>query len=54
MCCTVSCTIASTPNSTSSGHNVADQLEKFEGMLRRGSLTQDEFDAQKQRLLEQL
>jgi uncharacterized membrane protein YdbT with pleckstrin-like domain len=34
--------------------NVADQLEKFEGMLRRGSLTQDEFDAQKQRLLEQL
>ena len=41
-------------NGTSSTSNVADQLEKFEGMLRRGSLTQDEFDAQKQRLLEQL
>ncbi len=37
-----------------SAPNVADQLEKFEGMLRRGSLTQDEFDMQKQRLLEQL
>jgi hypothetical protein len=30
---------------------VATQLEKLEGMLQRGSLTQDEFDAQKQRLL---
>lgn len=38
----------------SSSHSVADQLEKFEGMLQRGSLTQDEFDVQKQRLLEQL
>jgi uncharacterized membrane protein YdbT with pleckstrin-like domain len=41
-------------NAPSSNGNVVDQLEKFEGMLRRGSLTQDEFDAQKQRLLEQL
>ena len=37
-----------------SSRSVVDQLEKFESMLRRGSLTQDEFDAQKQRLLEQL
>ncbi len=34
--------------------DVAGQLERFEGMLQRGTLTQDEFDAQKQRLLDQL
>ena len=27
------------------------QLEKLEGLLQRGSLTQQEYDAQKQRLL---
>jgi len=27
------------------------QLEKLEGMLDRGTLTQEEFDAQKRRLL---
>lgn len=31
--------------------DVAGQLEKFEGMLQRGTITQDEFDAQKRRLL---
>ncbi len=31
--------------------DVATQLEKLEGMLERGTLTQAEFDAQKQRLL---
>jgi uncharacterized membrane protein YdbT with pleckstrin-like domain len=31
--------------------DVATQLEKLEGMLQRGTLTQAEFDAQKQRLL---
>jgi membrane protein YdbS with pleckstrin-like domain len=34
--------------------NIAEQLEKFEGMLERGTLTRDEFDAQKQRLLDSL
>jgi BMFP domain-containing protein YqiC len=34
--------------------DVAAQLEKFEGMLERGTLTRDEFDAQKQRLLDSL
>ncbi len=33
------------------GADVAGQLEKLEGLLQRGSLTQQEFDAQKQRLL---
>jgi len=31
--------------------DVASQLEKLEGMLHRGSLSQDEFDAQKRKLL---
>lgn len=31
--------------------DVAEQLEKLEGMLQRGTLTQDEFDAQKRKLL---
>lgn len=30
---------------------VADQLEKLESMLERGTLTRDEFDRQKERLL---
>jgi membrane protein YdbS with pleckstrin-like domain len=33
------------------GPDVATQLEKLEGMLQRGSLTREEFDAQKRRLL---
>ncbi|HUF96511.1 MAG TPA: PH domain-containing protein [Ilumatobacter sp.] len=33
------------------GTDVATQLEKLEGMLERGTLTQAEFDAQKQHLL---
>ena len=32
--------------------DVAEQLERLESMLERGTLTQDEFDRQKQRLLE--
>jgi hypothetical protein len=31
--------------------DVATQLEKLEGMLQRGSLSQEEFDAQKHKLL---
>jgi uncharacterized membrane protein YdbT with pleckstrin-like domain len=31
--------------------DVASQLEKLEGMLERGTLTQEEFDAQKSKLL---
>jgi uncharacterized membrane protein YdbT with pleckstrin-like domain len=31
--------------------DAATQLEKLEGMLQRGSLTQEEFDAQKRKLL---
>ncbi len=34
--------------------DIAAQLEKFEGMLERGTLTRDEFDSQKQRLLDSL
>ena len=34
--------------------DIAAQLEKFEGMLERGTLTRDEFDNQKQRLLDSL
>lgn len=34
-----------------SSSDVATQLEKLEGMLERGTLTQEEFDAQKSRLL---
>jgi uncharacterized membrane protein YdbT with pleckstrin-like domain len=33
------------------GSSVAEQLERLEGMLQRGSLTQEEFDAQKRKLL---
>ncbi len=31
--------------------DIADQLEKLESMLLRGTLTPDEFDRQKRRLL---
>ncbi len=33
------------------GGDVTEQLERLEGMLQRGTLTQDEFEAQKARLL---
>jgi uncharacterized membrane protein YdbT with pleckstrin-like domain len=33
------------------GLDVAGQLEKLEGMLQRGTITQDEFDSQKRKLL---
>jgi uncharacterized membrane protein YdbT with pleckstrin-like domain len=33
------------------GSDVAGQLEKLEGMLQRGTLTQEEFDNQKRKLL---
>lgn len=33
------------------GTDVASQLEKLEGMLERGTLTRDEFEREKQRLL---
>lgn len=33
------------------GSDVATQLEKLEGMLERGTLSQEEFDAQKRKLL---
>ncbi len=36
---------------TATGVDVASQLEKLEGLLERGSLTPEEFAAQKQRLL---
>jgi hypothetical protein len=31
--------------------DVASQLEKLEGLLQRGSITRDEFDSEKRRLL---
>jgi hypothetical protein len=31
--------------------DVATQLEKLEGLLQRGSLTREEFDREKRRLL---
>ncbi|BAN02649.1 PH domain-containing protein [Ilumatobacter coccineus] len=40
-----------TVNTTGSGSDVATQLEKLEGMLERGTLSQEEFEAQKARLL---
>ena len=33
------------------GTDVASQLEKLEGMLQRGTLTADEFEDQKRKLL---
>ena len=35
-----------------SGTDVASQLEKLEGLLERGTLSQEEFDEQKRRLLD--
>jgi uncharacterized membrane protein YdbT with pleckstrin-like domain len=37
--------------SASSSADVAGQLERLEGMLQRGTLSQDEFDLQKRKLL---
>jgi uncharacterized membrane protein YdbT with pleckstrin-like domain len=39
------------PSAAGGPLDVGSQLEKLEGLLQRGSLTQDEFDMQKQRLL---
>jgi uncharacterized membrane protein YdbT with pleckstrin-like domain len=36
----------------SAGNDVATQLEKLEGLLERGTITQEEFDDQKRQLLE--
>lgn len=40
------------PVSSPAGIDVAEQLERLEGMLERGTLTQAEFDAQKRKLLD--
>jgi uncharacterized membrane protein YdbT with pleckstrin-like domain len=37
---------------TPSGTDVASQLEKLEGLFERGTLSQEEFDEQKRRLLD--
>ena len=37
---------------SSGGGDTAEQLERLEGMLQRGTLTQAEFDAQKRKLLD--
>ena len=37
---------------SSRGGDTAEQLERLEGMLQRGTLTQEEFDKQKRRLLD--
>lgn len=39
-------------NNPSAGTDVASQLEKLEGMLERGTLTQEEFQAHKDKLLD--
>ena len=39
------------PGAASAGGDVASQLEKLEGMLERGTLTPDEFQSQKDKLL---
>ena len=31
--------------------DISEQLQRLEGMLQRGTLTQEEFDVQKSRLL---
>jgi uncharacterized membrane protein YdbT with pleckstrin-like domain len=38
-------------NGTAAVSDVATQLEKLEGLLHRGSITQEEFDREKRRLL---
>ena len=40
-----------TVNNASSTSDVATQLEKLEGMLERGTLSPDEFQSQKDKLL---
>ncbi|MEI7546946.1 MAG: PH domain-containing protein [Actinomycetota bacterium] len=42
---------AAAANAAVHSSDVAEQLERLEGMLQRGTLTQDEFDAQKRKLL---
>jgi uncharacterized membrane protein YdbT with pleckstrin-like domain len=39
------------PPTTAANVDVADQLERLEGMVSRGTLTQEEFDLQKRKLL---
>ncbi len=39
-------------NSSGGGNDTAGQLERLEGMLQRGTLTQAEFDSQKRKLLD--
>lgn len=40
------------PAAPAAGGDVADQLERLEGMMQRGTLTSEEFEAQKRKLLE--
>jgi len=40
-----------TATATAGGTDVATQLEKLEGMLQRGTLSREEFDAEKRRLI---
>lgn len=42
---------AAPPAATPPGPSVTDELERLAGLLERGVLTREEFDAQKQRLL---
>ncbi len=42
---------ASAPAAPAAAVNVADELERLEAMMERGTLTRDEFEAQKARLL---
>lgn len=41
-----------TGGGSSRGGDIAEQLERLEGMLQRGTLTQAEFDSQKRKLLD--
>ena len=38
-------------NANAATFDVAGQLEKLEGMLQRGTITREEFDSQKRKLL---
>ena len=40
-----------TPRPAPNTGDVTEQLQRLEGMLQRGTLTQEEFDAQKAKLL---
>jgi hypothetical protein len=42
---------SASPSAGAGPVDVAAQLERLEGMLTRGTLTQEEFDAQKRKLL---